>query len=183
MPGEVQIQQMQRLIVTGPNGAGKSYLAARLAAARPEVPFISFDAIKLTQNWKQRSRSQVEMELLRVVQTDSWILEGGPSLLPHAIKRADGVIWLDPSVWVRAWRLIVRPWRNMGRTRPELPHGNVDRPWEQYRFAIRSLRNQARFRSSISNQLADAEGQPRIWHIRDTRDIASAIDEWRNSES
>jgi hypothetical protein len=33
----------------------------------------------------------------------------GPSLLPYAIRRADGVMWLDPSEWVRAWRLAVRP--------------------------------------------------------------------------
>ncbi|MGM4986493.1 AAA family ATPase [Rhizobium sp. 11_C7_N12_5] len=72
---------MQRLIVTGPNGAGKSYLAAQLATAR-EVPVISFDAMKLTTNWKQRSRDEINAELRRIVQTDRWVLEGGPSLLP-----------------------------------------------------------------------------------------------------
>ena len=173
---------MQRLIVTGANGAGKSHLAAQLAAARREVPVISLDAVKLTRNWKQRPKSEIETELLRIVQTDSWILEGGPSLLPYAIKRADGVMWLDPSEWVRAWRLAVRPLRNIGRTRFELPQGNVDWPWEQYQFAIRSLRNQAKFRESISTQLADGVG-PRVWHIRTSRDAASAIDEWRNAAS
>ncbi|MBW9116008.1 DNA topology modulation protein FlaR [Rhizobium cauense] len=173
---------MQRLIVTGPNGAGKSHLAAQLAIARPEVPVISFDAIKLTQNWKQRPKSQIDSELLRIVQTDNWILEGGPSLLPYAMKRADGIIWLDPEEWVRAWRLLVRPLRNLGRTRPELPDGNIDWPWEQYRFAFRSLRNQAKFRSAISRQLSDAEGL-RVWHIRRTRDIAAAVDEWRHAVS
>ena len=67
---------MQRLIVTGANGAGKSYLAAQLAAARPDVPLVSFDAIKLTRNWKQRPKPEINAELLRVIQTDNWILEG-----------------------------------------------------------------------------------------------------------
>ncbi|WFR97971.1 DNA topology modulation protein FlaR [Rhizobium tumorigenes] len=171
---------MRRLIVTGSNGAGKSYMAAQLAAVRPEVPVISFDAVKLTRNWQQRPKSEIDGELLRIVQMDSWILEGGPSLLPYAVDRADGIICLDPPMGLRAWRLIIRPLRNMGRTRPELPRGNVDWPWKQYRFAIRSLRNQDRFRASISNHLADAGGV-RIWHIRDTRDIGSVIAEWRNS--
>lgn len=72
---------LQRLIVTGPNGAGKSYLAALLAAARPNVPVVSFDAIKLASNWNRRPQAEIEAELLKVVQGDAWILEGGPSLL------------------------------------------------------------------------------------------------------
>ncbi|NTH64458.1 DNA topology modulation protein FlaR [Agrobacterium rhizogenes] len=168
---------MQRLIVTGPNGAGKSYLAAQLAAVR-EVPVISFDAIKLTTNWKTRSREEINAELLRIVQTDQWVLEGGPSLLPYAIQRADGVVWLDPTILLRAWRLGLRPLRHMGKTRPELPEGNGDWPLEQYKFAIRSLRNHAKFRRSISEQLSDAQGV-RVWHVRNTRDIGPVIDEWR----
>lgn len=168
---------MQRLIVTGPNGAGKNYLAAQLAAAR-KVPVISFDAIKLTTNWKQRSRDEISAELRRIVQTDRWILEGGPSLLPHAIQRAEGVIWLDPAIWLRAWRLGLRPLLHMGKTRPELPEGNSDWPLEQHKFAFRNLRNHAKFRRSISEQLSDAPGV-RVWHVRNTRDIGRVIDEWR----
>ena len=171
---------MQRLIVTGANGAGKSYLAAQLAAARPEVPLVSFDTIKLTQNWKQRPKSEIKAELLWVIQTDSWILEGGPSLLPHAMKRAEGVIWLEPPVWLRAWRLAIRPLGNFGRTRPEIPAGNVDWPWQQYKFAIRSLKNQARFRHSISTLLDGTEGV-RIWHIQNKHDLRAAVQDWRHA--
>ncbi|WP_222403325.1 DNA topology modulation protein FlaR [Rhizobium leguminosarum] len=170
---------VQRLIVTGPNGAGKSYLAALLAAARPDVPVVSFDAIKLASNWNRRPQAEINAELLKVVQGDAWILEGGPSLLPYAIKHADGVMWLEPSEWLRAWRLAIRPLRSVGRTRPELPQGNVDWPWDQYKFAIRSLRNRTKFRTSISRQLAATEGL-RVWHIRNARDLASALDEWES---
>ena len=170
---------MQRLIVTGANGAGKSYLAARLAAVRPEVPLVSLDRIKLTRNWEQRPKSEINAELLRVIQADSWILEGGPSLLPYALKRAEGVIWLEPPVWVRAWRLAMRSLRNIGRTRPEIPPDNVDWPWQQYRFAIRSLRNQARFQRSISTLLVGVAGV-RIWHIQNEHDIEAAVNDWQN---
>lgn len=171
---------VQRLIVTGPNGAGKSHLAALLAAARPDVPLFSFDAIKLAGNWNRRPQPEIDAELLKVIQGDAWILEGGPSLLPYAIKHADGVMWLEPSEWLRAWRLAIRPLRSIGRTRPELPQGNVDWPWEQYKFAIGSLRNRTKFRTSISRLLATTEGV-RVWHIRNARDIASALDEWRSA--
>lgn len=171
---------MRRLIVTGANGVGKSHLAARLAGNRPDVPVISFDAIKLTRDWQKRPRLEVEEELLRIIEMDAWILEGGPSLLHHAIKRADGVIWLDPPEWVRALRLFARPWRNIGRTRPELPLGNNDWPFEQYKFAIRSLRKRSKFRNYISTCLDNVDGL-RVWHIRSSHDMEMAVDEWRNA--
>ncbi|TBF31537.1 hypothetical protein [Rhizobium ruizarguesonis] len=42
----------------------------------------SFDAIKLATNWHRRPQADIDAELLKVVQGDAWILEGGPSLLP-----------------------------------------------------------------------------------------------------
>jgi adenylate kinase family enzyme len=172
---------MQRLIVTGPNGAGKSYVAAQLGAARPDIPIISFDTVKLTRGWKQRPKSEIDAELLRIIEMDTWILEGGPSLLHHAMPRAHGVMWLDPPEWIRAWRLLVRPWRSIGRTRPELPPGNNDWPWEQYRFAIRSLNRRSKFRDDIANFLRQPNTL-RIWHIRSKSEVDAAVEDWRNAK-
>ena len=168
---------MQRVIVTGANGAGKSHVAARLGENRPDVPVVSFDAIKLTSGWTQRPRAEIDAALARVIEAEAWILEGGPSLLSQALAKAESVIWLDPPELVRAWRLIVRPWRNLGRTRPELPPGNTDWPIEQYRFAMRSLKNRSKLRNRIAAALAAAEA-PRVWHCRHQRDIDAAVDAW-----
>lgn len=168
---------MQRVIVTGANGAGKSHVAARLGAARPDVPVVSFDAIKLTSGWTQRPRAEIDAALARVIEAEAWILDGGPSLLSQALAKADSVIWLDPPELVRVWRLIVRPWRNLGRTRPELPPGNRDWPLEQYRFAVHSIKNRSKFRDSISTALAGAEVW-RVWHCVNQRDIDLAVGEW-----
>ncbi|MDU0359797.1 hypothetical protein RWK44_05130 [Rhizobium sp. 25PS6] len=75
---------LQRLIVTGPNGAGKSYLAALLAAARPYVPVVSFDAIKLASNWNRRPQAEIDAELLKVGTSVS-----GGRLVADAAYRAD----------------------------------------------------------------------------------------------
>lgn len=165
---------MQRLIVTGANGSGKSHLAAHLATFRADVPVVSFDAIKLKRNWEQRSRAEVEIRLASVVAEKAWILEGGPSLLSHALERADGVIWLDPPEYIRAWRLAIRPLRNFGRTRPELPPGNADWPLEQYRFAMRSLRRGDQLRDFISSSLKEVSGLA-VWRCRNQKQIDAAV--------
>ncbi len=173
--------RVQRLIVTGANGAGKSHVAARLSAERPDIPLVSFDSIKLLEGWRQRPRPEIDAKLSRVVAGEAWILEGGPSLLRQALPRAQAVLWLDPPEVARAWRLMIRPWRTLGRTRPELPEGNPDWPLQQYRFAIRSLRNGARFRRTVADALDGAnvlEGDMVLWQCRTARQVDAAIHAW-----
>lgn len=126
---------LEKIIITGANGVGKSHFASRLASARPEVPVIAFDAIKLRSGWQQRPRSETERILGEVIRKPAWILEGGPSLLRLAADRADALVWLDPPEYIRAWQLAVRPWKFLGRTRPEIglamstgPGGNINLP-------------------------------------------------------
>ena len=170
--------KLRKLIVTGANGSGKSHTAALLQNARPGIPLVSFDALKLMSDWKQHPRSKIDRRLSQAVATDAWIIEGGPSLLDLALPSADAVIWLDPSEFVRGWRLAVRPWLNFGKTRSELPKGNVDWPIQQYQFAFRSLQKRREIRGLIAAAF-DGENTKRIWHCTNQRQVDIAVDEWR----
>jgi len=171
---------LKKIIITGANGVGKSHLAARLVSVRPEVPVISFDAIKLQTNWQQRPRPEVDVTLAEELEKDAWILEGGPSLLFQAVEKADALIWLDPPEYIRAWRLATRPWKFIGKTRPEIPVGNVDWPLQQYRFALRSLKNRSKFRRYIS-EVFQSVNNIETWHCRSERGLTSAINQWAES--
>lgn len=168
---------MRKLIITGANGVGKSHFAATLASARPEIPVIAFDAIKLEKNWHQRPRDEIDAALTRVLEKEAWILEGGPSLLAQAIEKADGLVWLDPPEHIRAWHLALRPWKHIGRTRPELPPGNVDWPWQQYKFAFRSLKNRSTFHTYISDVFKNADRLQK-WRCRNERDRRAFVSQW-----
>jgi len=172
---------IHRLIVTGANGSGKSFLAARLHGLRPAVPHFAFDAIKLTRDWQQKSREQIDAELARILAMDAWILEGGPSLLEHALPHAQAVIWLEPPEMLRLWRLASRPWRNLGRARLELPEGNVDWPLQQYRFALSSLRKRGIFRLAIENRLK-ATSPATVWHCKSQKEIDQVLNDWAKSQ-
>ncbi|MEP3843983.1 MAG: DNA topology modulation protein FlaR [Paracoccaceae bacterium] len=168
---------MKKIIITGANGVGKSHFARELARVRPEIPVVSFDAIKLETGWRQRPREEIEVALTNEIEKDAWILEGGPSLLHRAIGQADALVWLDPPEYVRVWRLAKRPWQSFGKTRPELPPGNVDWPWQQYIFALGSLKKRSTFRKHISDAFRDAEAV-RKWRCRSEGDRRVVIDEW-----
>lgn len=168
---------MKKVIVIGANGVGKSHFAAKLALARPEVPVISFDAIKLEKNWRQRPRAEIDAALLRELERETWILEGGPSLLSQAVAKADALVWLDPPEYVRVWQLAKRPWQHLGKTRPELPPGNIDWPWQQYKFALRSLRNRSKFRMNISEVFSSADRLQK-WQCRNESDRIAVVTKW-----
>ncbi len=168
---------MKKVIVTGANGVGKSHFAARLASARPDVPLISFDAIKLKTGWTQKPRAEIDAALSVEIAQPAWILEGGPSLLFQAVSKADAVIWLDPPEYVRAWQLASRPWKFLGKTRPELPVGNIDWPLQQYRFALKSLMKHAEFHTHISKVFEAVEGIPK-WRCRNEQDKNAIIEFW-----
>ena len=166
---------MKRLIITGSNGTGKSHVAMQLAEARPDLPLISYDALRLTTDWIKKRPNEIELAVSTVAEKDAWIMEGGPSLLQHALARCQGVIWLDPPELVRAWRLALRPWKNFGRSRAEIPQGNVDWPLQQYGFALKSLRRGARFRKEIEATL-QATPPSHLWRCRHQRDADDAIE-------
>ena len=136
----------------------------------------SYDALRLTQNWVKRPEEETKRALIAIVQKDAWILEGGPSLLHHALHRCQAVICLDPTERARAWRLAIRPWRNAGRVRPELPDGNVDWPIEQYRFALRSLAQGPHVRKSIERCLRTQPHIP-VWRCRTKKQTDAALRE------
>ena len=167
---------MRKVIVTGANGVGKSHFAERLAAARPDLRLISYDTIRLMKGWAKRPQIEIEAALSSLLKADDWIIEGGPSILSHALTKAEGVVWLDPPEILRAWRLAIRPWLNRGRTRPELPEGNVDWPLEQYRFALRSLKNRSIFRERIKSLLCGRK-DVHVWHCRCQKDVGKAIED------
>ncbi|MEM8850713.1 MAG: DNA topology modulation protein FlaR [Pseudomonadota bacterium] len=168
---------MHRLIITGANGAGKSHLARILGQIRPDIPVISYDALRVTKNWIKRPADETAVDMARQLDAPSWILEGGPSLLRQALPLADGLVWLDPPLTLRAWRLVLRPWQHRGHTRPELPAGNADWPLQQYRFALNSLRRDAVFRNEITARLAEA-GNRTVWHCRTRRDVTKLRQAW-----
>ncbi len=168
---------LKKIIITGANGVGKSLFASKLAKARPDVPVISIDEMKLQTNWQKRTRIEIETALARALEKDAWILEGGPGFLSQAIAQADALVWLDPPEYVRALQLAVRPWKNFGQTRPELPPGNLDWPLQQYFFALRSLKNKSKFRSCISEAFRCASGLEK-WQCRNKHDRIAVVSRW-----
>lgn len=158
----------QRILITGANGAGKSWLA-RLLAQRLGLPWVNNDALALGTGWAYRDKPQIVQSQAAAIAQDSWVLDGGPSLVrPDILARVDAVIWLDPPVALRVWRVLRRTLRYMGRNRPEHPRGNIEWPGRrQVRFIYKTWANDAQVRSTISAGVAGMD----VIRIRSSADL------------
>ncbi len=98
-------------IIGGPS-SGKSSVASKISTAY-DIPAFDLDDIF----WDRRAdrygikapKEERDRALLRVLQHDSWIIEGVYyRWLSRSFEDAGLIIILTPSVWLRDWRILKR---------------------------------------------------------------------------
>lgn len=102
----------KRVHIIGGPGSGKSYLAARLAK-QYAIPSYALDDLywdrAIPRYGKRADKDTRDLQLANIVAQEAWIIEGvyyawlGPSF-----AAADVIILLNPSVWLRHWRILRR---------------------------------------------------------------------------
>lgn len=125
-----------RILVIGVSGAGKSTLSQKIAAGFG-LPYISFDRdIFWLPGWTERPRPEQRRIITDLVAGERWIMDGSnPSSFDLRLPRADFVIWMRLPRLVCVWSVFKRWFRYLGRTRPEMAPGCIEKvDWEFIRF-------------------------------------------------
>ncbi|HVQ44570.1 MAG TPA: hypothetical protein VMT30_06410 [Candidatus Saccharimonadia bacterium] len=117
---------MQRILIVGVSGTGKTRLARRMSI-KLHIRAVLLDTIFWKENWQEEDPKVVESKIRRVIQKDTWIIEGYIEPLgAERVKRAGKVIYLDYPGYIAFWGGL-RRWREFrGKTRPEMPAGNIE---------------------------------------------------------
>jgi adenylate kinase family enzyme len=102
----------RKIHILGGPGSGKSFIAARIAATYG-LPVFDLDEIF----WDPRAdhygirapAAERDQALSRILDAEAWIIEGVYyRWVSPSFERADKIILLTPSVWVRHWRILKR---------------------------------------------------------------------------
>lgn len=133
---------MQRVMIVGQPGSGKSTLA-RLLGDKTGLPVFHMDHIHWMAGWQPRPDGEKRAMVAEIEAKDRWILEGGFSATYASRRaRADTLIILDISLWLRLFRVSWRFVRDYGRTRPDMADGCPEGNWTEmvgfYRFIWRT---------------------------------------------
>jgi adenylate kinase family enzyme len=137
---------LNRIMIVGQPGSGKSTLAKALGE-RTGLPVIHIDKIHWQPGWVERSKAEKTRLCVEAAQGEQWIFEGGHSATwPGRLARADMLIWLDRPVGIRLWRVLLRAFTGLGKTRPDMAEGCPERlgTLPEFMSFIWTTRNTAR---------------------------------------
>jgi adenylate kinase family enzyme len=103
---------VRRIHIIGGAGSGKSYIAARLSE-HLEIPTLDLDDIfwdNASGHYDRRAPAdQRDCAFAAILKRCAWIIEGVyHAWLAESFRRADVVIILCPSVWLRHWHALAR---------------------------------------------------------------------------
>lgn len=172
------------MIVGGP-GSGKSTLARALGAVTG-LPVFHMDHIHYGPGWQQREPEVKTWMSEEVHRKPRWIFEGNHSRsYGQRMARADVLIWLDLPVGLRLFRVIRRQIRYLGKTRPDMAKGCVERLDKgALEFFLWVWRTRQTGRARIAGMLTHPPAHLSVVHLRSRAEIAAFLEaveagEWR----
>ncbi|MCL4530700.1 MAG: adenylate kinase [Chloroflexi bacterium] len=89
----------KRIVVVGTTSSGKSTLAKKLADEFA-LDFIELDALHWGPNWTEAPNDVFRARVETAACAERWIVAGNYQIVRDIIwPRAEGIIWLDYSLW------------------------------------------------------------------------------------
>ncbi|NLR95996.1 AAA family ATPase [Rhizobium sp. P38BS-XIX] len=131
-----RIRRANRIMVMGCSGGGKSTLSQKIAD-RFGLAYVSIDRDVLwLPGWVERAKDEQRAIIISKVREERWILDGtNPSTFDLRLPRTDLVIWVRMPRLLCIWGAVTRWIKWMGRTRPEMAPGCIEKiDWEFLRF-------------------------------------------------
>ncbi len=144
---------MERILVLGPCGAGKSTLAVRLGA-QLGLPVIHLDQEYWRPSWQEPARDEWAAQVEELIARPRWVMDGNyGGTLARRLERAQLAVNLDYPRGVFFPRMLWRSLSQLGRTRPDMAPGCVERlDWEFIRYTWRyKIDVEPRRRQRIAN--------------------------------
>ena len=147
---------MERIMIIGCGGAGKSTLARQLGE-KLNLPVVPLDKLFWHSGWVESTREEIDEKILLELQKERWIIDGNyMRTMPMRMARCDTIIFLDFSRVACVCGILKRYLTNIGKVRPDMPEGCVERiDWEFFVWVWNFNKTK---REKIYRILNEAEG-------------------------
>lgn len=165
---------MKKIFISGLTGSGKSTLARELGELT-SYPIYHADTMLIYKSGKQRPKSDQFADLMRIVETEFWILDGAlQNSRDFIIANADCFVVVDTPTKQRRWNLLKRGWQCYFANPMKIPHVAVN-PW-RIKFYIRLFQNHKELYQSINATAKNAAEDLKVYRIQNAADRRKFID-------
>lgn len=124
---EMMERPLRRIMIIGGAASGKSTLARQLGECL-HLPVTHLDAVFWQPGWVEPERDPFNAKVREIIAREDWVIEGNYSATwPERAARADLILFLDVPTATRVMRAVRRSLGNLGKPRPDMAPGCVEK--------------------------------------------------------
>jgi adenylate kinase family enzyme len=170
-----QIRDARRILVIGCSGGGKSTLAQKLAN-HFDLTYLSIDRdILWLPGWVERSRQEQRQRIVEMIAGERWIMDGtNPSTFDIRLPRTDIVIWVRMPRLLCVWGVVTRWLKHIGRTRPEMAPGCIEKVDWQFLEFIWTF--EKKFSPRVTSAIASHGPHVPVLQVKSRRQMRALLD-------
>lgn len=112
---------LNRVYLLGTSGTGKTYLG-NILSKKLKLPFYDSDNVYFIKKFTlSRTKEQRKKLLDKIAKKKKWIIDArGSAWSRDPMKKADLIIWLQPNIFVRTYRILKRYFSRKGEYEEDL---------------------------------------------------------------
>lgn len=117
----------KRIMIMGSPGSGKSTFSRQLADITG-IPLIHLDKVFWNSGWVETPKEEWVKKQAALISGDRWIIDGNyGGTIDIRLEKADTVIYFELSKFVCLTSYLKRVITNMGKARPDMPEGCIEK--------------------------------------------------------
>ncbi len=166
-------------MIIGCGGSGKSTLAKKIHQITG-LPLIHMDQQYWQPNWVEPDKLDWEKKVEQQSDASEWIMDGNyGGTMDMRLKKAEGIIFLDRSKWLCLYRVLKRKLQYLGKTRPDMTEGCIERvTWEFFAYVYNY--NQTR-RPKILEKLKDYQSSKKVYILQNQKQVLQFLNNLKSN--
>jgi len=160
---------MQKIIIIGNPGSGKSTLAKKLGKLL-DLKIYHLDILFFKPNWVIRNKDDFDRDLKKIMQEDSWIIDGNYNrTMAMRIEHADTILFLDFPTIIPLFRIVKRRFQFRKQQREDVAEACKEKLDYEFFSFVATYRKKKR--PKVLKMLEKVEKPKQVYIFKNDKDV------------